>query len=102
MSKARPSETPEDILLEKEHRAAKKKEFDEFFQKLCAQVEDNDNATLVLMSYQELADNGKKVKPQLVAESLDMDINDVRNAIKVIRRAANSIELENKKEVVNA
>ncbi len=96
LSKARPSETPEDILMEKERRITEKKEFDEFFKKLCAHLEDNENASLVLMSYQELADSGKKVKPQVVAENLSMDIDDVRNAIKVIRRAANSIDLDTK------
>jgi len=102
ISKRHKERSAEDILLEKEQTEKTKKEFKEFLTELQKAVAHNKDATLLLATYCELAEDGSKVKPQEVVEKTKMDIEKVRNAVRVVKRAANGLKEGFKKEVVNA
>jgi len=89
--RSRPSNSPEDLMLENEGSAKLTEKFENFYNRLLEEVAGNDNASLVLMSFRELAEGDENVKPQLVAKQLQMPIGDVYSAIKVIRRAADKL-----------
>lgn len=85
------SESPEDRMAAMEASAKDMKFFGQFRNKLFAALEGDEDGTLLLMAYEELSKDGKPVKPQQAADHLKMSIADVRNVVKRVRRAADSV-----------
>jgi hypothetical protein len=65
--------------------------FEQFRDKLYAALEKDEEATLLLMAYDDLSKSGEPVKPQEAADYLKMQIADVRNIVKRVRRAAEKV-----------
>lgn len=72
----------------------KEDEVEAIFEQLYEKFEGDDVAQTVLLSYQCQAEKYDVVKPGRVAEDTEIDIKDVRNAVKRIRRVALEIRTE--------
>lgn len=73
--------------------------FETFVGKLSGVIKNDPDALKLLEAYRKLAKTDEAVKPQDAADLMGVDIDEVRNTIRRLRRAANSVKIQLKAEV---
>jgi hypothetical protein len=91
--------TPEELFLKKSEDGARAADdFDGFFQELLDEFREDREVTLVLLSYREQSMRERGIKPAQVAREMGLPIEDVRNAIKRMRRKILGIREEERRK----
>ncbi len=82
-------------------RSIEHEKFEEFKERVMNELEGDEDAQLLLMTYEELAATQAVVKPKDAAEKMGLTVQEIYNLVKKLRRAADrvseSMEVENAK-----